>query len=117
MAVMAIVVVADHSSQEHGAAGTTASNERAAAAMAEENRLSGNETHAQLSASDSGQESDVGACSAKELSKEVTNLFEGHPWGWKGVVQTALRAGFQVVRGSACLLRDPFWIETLVGYS
>jgi len=85
MAVMAIagaVVVADHSSQEHGAAGTTASNERAAAAMAEENRLSGNETHAQLSASDSGQESDVGACSAKELSKEVLSyaeLIEHHP--------------------------------------
>ena len=36
---------------------------------------------------------------------------------WKRVVQTAALAGFQVVRGSACLLRDPFWIETPVGYS
>jgi len=35
---------------------------------------------------------------------------------WKRVVQTAAFAGFQVVRGSACLLRDPFWIETPVGY-
>ena len=39
------------------------------------------------------------------------------PQDWKGVVQTALRAGFQVVRGSACLLRGPFWIETPVGYT
>jgi hypothetical protein len=36
---------------------------------------------------------------------------------WKGDVQTALGAGFQVVRGSACLLCNPFWIETLVGYT
>jgi len=32
-------------------------------------------------------------------------------------VQTAALAGFQVVRGGACLLRDPFWIETPVGYT
>jgi len=31
-------------------------------------------------------------------------------------VPTAALAGFQVVRGSACLLRDPFWIATPVGY-
>ena len=35
----------------------------------------------------------------------------------KSRADSFLRAGFQVVRGSACLLRDPFWIETLVGYS
>jgi len=36
---------------------------------------------------------------------------------WKRVVQTAALAGFQVVRGSAGLLRVPFWIETPVGYT
>ena len=35
----------------------------------------------------------------------------------KSRADSFLRAGFRVVRGSACLLRDPFWIETLVGYS
>jgi hypothetical protein len=44
-------------------------------------------------------------------------LVNREAWYWKRVVQTAALAGFQVVRGSACLLRDPFWIETPVGYS
>jgi len=47
------------------------------------------------------------------ISKELTNdqPVSAFDWYWKRVVQTAALAGFQVVRGGACLLRDPFGLK------